>query len=192
MKIGEASEVYSARTKALWDRKLDLSKRQKELQENGGDKEELDAVTLELSGVNKEYDTMHEFMEKLNMLKAGLHNVESSKQQSEAMKDAAEEELKCLEIARRIASGAKVPDKDAKKLMEYNAELYMAAVNAAMLNQHKSRKKYDSLWEDEDKQNNQQEDIDAKIDNRELTLETPEIGTSESASLEAQEGAAIA
>ena len=74
---------------------------------------------------------------------------ESSKKAAKSAKDTA----KILEIARRIASGAKVPKTDEQKLMEYNFQLYLSAKETAMLNQEKEKKEYDKLFEDEDKKN---------------------------------------
>lgn len=74
---------------------------------------------------------------------------ESSKKAAKSAKDTA----KILEIARRIASGAKVPKTDEQKLMEYNFQLYLSAKETAMLNQEKEKKEYDKLFKDEDKKN---------------------------------------
>lgn len=71
---------------------------------------------------------------------------ESAKNAAKATADMA----KILEIARRIASGAKVPKTDEQKLMEYNFELYLSAKEAAMLNQEKEKKEYDRLFKDEE------------------------------------------
>ncbi len=39
--------------------------------------------------------------------------------------------------------------------MEYSMELYMAAKNMAVLNEKIKKKEYDSLWDDEKKEENQ-------------------------------------
>ena len=62
---------------------------------------------------------------------------------------------KIMEIVRRIANGDKVPHKDEKKLLEYNSKLYMAAKAAASLRHNKKPKKYKSLYEDEEKSQEQ-------------------------------------
>ena len=80
----------------------------------------------------------------------GIFNAENSKQQADAMKKYAEDMAKCLEIARRISNGDKVPATDEKKLMDFNMEIYMAAKNMSVMNQEKKHKEYDSLWGDEE------------------------------------------
>ncbi|WP_167957432.1 hypothetical protein [Anaerosporobacter faecicola] len=78
--------------------------------------------------------------------------LEMCEEQLEASKDAAkgvEDMGKMMEIARRIARGDKVPIKDEKKLMEYNSKLYQTAKAAAMLNMNKKHKKYKSMFDEE-------------------------------------------
>lgn len=176
MKIGEAYKTYSSQIHNLWDRKIELSKRQKELSKSKEKKEELEGVTLELSSVNKDYNSVHEFMEQLSELKMSLENAAAQKQQGEAGAEAVDDLAKYIETARRIASGAKVPSSDVKKLMEYSPEMYMSAMNAAAMNKVKSHKEYDSLWDDEENgQENNIENIDTQIDEKELSIDTPEL-----------------
>ena len=92
--------------------------------------------------------------------------LEQQLESSENMKDGFMEFAKIMEIARRIANGDKVPGKDEKKLLEHNPKLYMAAKAAASLHHNKKPKKYKSLYEDEEKS---QEQISEK--NEEETLE---------------------
>ena len=66
-------------------------------------------------------------------------------------KDYGEEMGKIMTVARRIMHGDQVPMQDEKKLMEFDKDLYIMAKNAGMMAQLKERKKYDSLWEDEEK-----------------------------------------
>ncbi|MDE6962114.1 MAG: hypothetical protein K2P30_00620 [Lachnospiraceae bacterium] len=73
-----------------------------------------------------------------------------AKQQSEAYEDMAEDMAKALETARRIANGDIVPAKDEQKLLEYDAELYKMAKNAAMLHEMEERRKQKSLYENEE------------------------------------------
>ncbi len=56
-----------------------------------------------------------------------------------------------MTVARRIMHGDQVPMQDEKKLMEYDKDLYIMAKNAGMMARLEKRKKYDSLWEDEEK-----------------------------------------
>ncbi len=74
--------------------------------------------------------------------------LESSKESCEAQKEAAEATSKCLTIAMRIMSGAKVPRKDEEFLREKMPELYNEAIQMRALN--KSDKEYDSVLDDED------------------------------------------
>lgn len=174
MKIGEATQTYSDRINELWERKRALLKQQNELSNDPDKKEELDSVTLELQDVDSKYDVVADFMEKLIATKTGLHNAEVAKQQGDAWAEATEDASKCMEIARRIAEGGKVPAKDAEKLMKFNPQMYMQALNAAAMNKNKSNKEYDSLWEDEDSPT-ENTDIDADIDNMELSIDPPDI-----------------
>ena len=82
-------------------------------------------------------------------------------------------EAKNIEVARRIMKGAKVPASDEKKLMEYSMELYMAAKNMAVLNENKKKEEYDSLWDDEKKEENP--DPDEVANDAEYGGGTPEI-----------------
>ena len=74
-----------------------------------------------------------------------------AKQQGEAAKDYGEEMGKIMTVARRLMHGDQVPMQDEKKLMEYDKDLYIMAKNAGMMARLEKRKKYDSLWEDEEK-----------------------------------------
>ena len=56
-----------------------------------------------------------------------------------------------MTVARRLMHGDQVPMQDEKKLMEYDKDLYIMAKNAGMMARLEKRKKYDSLWEDEEK-----------------------------------------
>lgn len=174
MKIGEATQTYSEQINNLWERKKELVKQQKELSNDPDKKTELDTVTIELQDVDNQYDAVADFMEKLMNAKTGMHNAEVAKQQGDAWAEAAEDVSKCMEIARRIAEGGKVPAKDAKKLMEFNPQMYMQALNAAAMNKNKSNKEYDSLWGDDDVPD-ENTDIDSEIDNMELSVDPPDI-----------------
>lgn len=175
MKIGEAWQTYSVRLEELWKQKRALLKEQKELSGVADKKSEYDTVTIELTEVNEQYDAVHNFTEYLFQMKTELHNAAVAQQQGETLSEAAKDVSKCLEIARRIAAGGKVPAEDVKKLMEYNSQLYMQAMNAAAMNKHKSNKVYESLWEKEDNAaNNKDVDVDAEIDGMDLSIEVPE------------------
>lgn len=74
--------------------------------------------------------------------------LENAKEGAEAQKEGAEITAKCLTIAMRIMSGAKVPSKDEQFLREHMPELYEEAIQMRTL--VKSDKEYDSVLDDED------------------------------------------
>jgi hypothetical protein len=144
-------------------------------------------VTLELS---EEYQKKYqELQERINMLsdqieqnqkgldniiemETGVFNAEVSRQQGDAMQEAAEDMAKCLEIARRISRGDKVPASDEQKLMEFNMEIYQMAKSMATMNMNKKHKEWDSLWDDdeEDKENPDPQEV---ADNTEMRIDAP-------------------
>lgn len=156
MKIGEARQLYSGKIHEYQNQKRSLSKQKKELEEkiklteNGKEVYADEAVSLELSyeAVSKKYDEYHNYMEQLMEMHSAYANLESTKQQTEAMAEEAQDLAKIMEVARRIAKGAKVPGKDEQKLMEYSMEMYQAAKSMAMMNEQKE--KYKSLWKDDE------------------------------------------
>lgn len=152
MKISQAKKIYSFQMDALWSRKQELTKMLKEDSHSGGDSPSYDRVELseELTRVEQQYDQTQAVMERIQETETGIHNAEVAKQQGKAIAKAADDMLKCLEIARRISEGAKVPAEDEKMLMDYSHELYMAAKNMAMMNMQNERKEYDSVQEDEE------------------------------------------
>lgn len=160
MKIGEARQLYSGKIHEYQNQKRTLYKQKKELEEkirlteNGKEVYADEAVSLELSyeAVTKKYDEYRDYMGQLMEMHSNYANLESTKQQTEAMEEAAQDLAKILEVARRIAKGAKVPGTDEQKLMEYSMEMYMSAKSMAMLNEQKEE--YKSLWGDEEEKEN--------------------------------------
>lgn len=182
MKIGDATQLYRAQLSELRQRQQELLKLQKEQGKNGGanfTEEEKKGVILELSNLQKEYDAAQEGMNKLSEYSAAMWNAEVTRQQSDAMEDAANEMAKCMEVARRISKGDKVPTRDERKLMEYDFKLYMAAKNAGAIAQNEKRKKHKSLWEDEEEKPQETQDIEEMVNEAEapmdLVPETSEI-----------------
>ena len=116
-----------------------------------------DNVVLTLSEDGKEAASTGNVKDNQNTQQSMFERYEQMlKEQSESSKKAAKsakDTAKILEIARRIASGAKVPKTDEQKLMEYNFQLYLSAKETAMLNQEKEKKEYYKLFKDEDKKN---------------------------------------
>ena len=182
MKIGEAREIYAAKLNEFWEQKLALSKQKKALEEksnavvNGKEIYANEAANLELSynAFSEKYDEYKNFMEKVSSIHTGIFNAEVSRQQGEAMADYVDDLGKIMEVARRIAKGAKVPSTDEQKLMEYSMEMYMTAKNMAMLNELKEKEEYDSLWDEED-DNGQQTDPQEVADNTELSIAAPKL-----------------
>lgn len=166
MKISEAASMYRVQLSQQRSQRKELLNQREKLEKQAQSAKKSSAgVTLELSDEYKK--RMQELEEKIDILnseikenekgldgiietEAGIFNAENSKQQADAMKKYAEDMAKCLEIARRISNGDKVPATDEKKLMDFNMEIYMAAKNMSVMNQEKKHKEYDSLWGDEE------------------------------------------
>lgn len=182
MKIVEVRQQYSAKLKEYQEQKLLLARQKAELEKKSnavpGGKELYaeEAAILELSynAVSEKYDEYHKYMEQINMLHTGIANAEVAKQQGEAMEEYATDMVKIMEVARRIARGAKVPASDQKKLMEYSMELYMSAKNMAMMAKQKDKEEYDSLWDDEEEPGETVDPME-KADNTEVNLAGPEL-----------------
>lgn len=190
MKISEATSMYRAQLAQQRGQRKQLLEQKKKLEKEAGiDKKNEAGVTLELS---EEYQKrMQELQEKIDVLydeikqnekgldkitetEVGIFNAENSKQQADAMKKYAEDMAKCLEIARRISNGDKVPATDEKKLMDFNMEIYMAAKNMAVMNMDKKHKEYDSLWgEEEEKEYADPQEV---ASNSEINIAEP-VGT---------------
>ena len=113
-------------------------------------------------------------MEKLTQQWTAIANMESAKQQGEAMEEYAVDMGKIMEVARRIMNGGIVPPTDEKKLMEYSMELYQAAKNIGAMMKQKEREEYDSLWEDEEKKASVEEPTEV-ADNAEAFASGPAI-----------------
>ena len=166
MKISEAASMYRVQLSQQRSQRKELLNQKEKLEKQAQSAKKSSAgVTLELSDEYKK--RMQELEEKIDILNSeikenekgldgiietevGIFNAENSKQQADAMKKYAEDMAKCLEIARRISNGDKVPATDEKKLMDFNMEIYMAAKNMSVMNQGKKHKEYDSLWGDEE------------------------------------------
>lgn len=175
MKIGEAQKIYSVKLNRLRSQKQAFLKQQKEIEEKKINPEKDGGVILEWSDAKqKELDEMQKFMDSLMTVKNSLQNMESTKQQTKAMEEAAEDFSKCIETARRISKGDRVPPYDEKKLMEFSFEMYLSAKNAAMINRDKSNKKRDSLWEEEEDSGQIDPGMDGYVDDMELSIQPPE------------------
>jgi len=202
MKIGEAQKLYRQQLSFLRGQRSDFVKQQKENREKMEEarkKSEEQGVTFELSETYLEREK--ELQEKIDELsgqikgnektlddlieqEVGIFNSVASKQQADAMKEYGEDMAKCLEIARRISRGDRVPAQDEKKLMDFNMEIYQMAKEMAALNRDKEHKDWDSLWGDEEEKT--YEDPQEVSENAETDVGMPE-GMEEAASPEEAE-----
>ena len=180
MKISEVRTQYSQQIKSYREQQVLLANRKKELEQkirttpDGVTVFANEAATLELqiNAVNEKQDEYREYMDKLMEQWATVANMESSKQQGEAMEEYYEDMGKIMEVARRIMKGGIVPAEDEKKLMEYSMELYQAAKNMGAL--AKEREEYDTLWEEEPEEGEPADPMEV-ADNTEAFAEGPEI-----------------
>ena len=182
MKLVEAQQAYRAQRQALIDRRKELLNQQKSLERkmnvtvNGKELFAEEAVTLELSiDANKEqFEKNQKILDQLTEREVAIWNAEASRQQADSMKEYAIDMGKIMEVARRISRGAKVPATDEQKLMDYSMELYMSAKNMAMMAEMKEkREKYDSLWDEEDK-DKAEYDPQGKVESAEIDIALPE------------------
>jgi hypothetical protein len=184
MKISDARQAYTIQLQAQRSSKkalLEEQEKQKQQMEN------TTGVTLQLSEeYQKKYQELQEKIDTLSdqieqnqkgldsiiEMETGIFNAEASRQQGDAMQEAAENMAKCLEIARRISRGDKVPASDEQKLMEFNMEIYQMAKSMAAMNMDKKHKEWDSLWDDdeEDKENPDPQEV---ADNTEMRIDAP-------------------
>lgn len=181
MKIEQARATYNIQLRQYQEKKLELAKQKESLDvkinstPNGKEVYANEAATLELTinAVNEKSDEYHKYMEKIMEQHAMISNMESAKQQGEAMGDAMEDMGKIMEIARRLMKGDIVPASDERKLMEFDDELYQAAKNIGRMRERMERKEHESLWEDEEP--TERTDPRETADNTEAFAPGPEI-----------------
>lgn len=163
MQIKEARGIYRSQLKSYQKTASDLKQKQKELEEkikqtpNGKVVYENEAVSLELSlnAVEKKQNEYQDYMEKLMDKWTNVQMLVSTDQQTESMKKATEDQMKILEVARRIMHGDEVPASDEMKLMKFDSGLYQAAKSIGAMAKNDKKEKYDSLWEDEEEETTQ-------------------------------------
>lgn len=168
MKIGEAQKAYRQQLNLLRGQKRDFVNQREENRkkmEEAKKKSEEQGVTFEFSEAYLEREK--ELQEKIDELsgqikkdektlddlinqEVGIFNSIVSEQQADAMKEYGEEMAKCLEIARRISRGDRVPAQDEKKLMDFNMDIYKMAKEMAAINMEGKQKEWDSLWGEEE------------------------------------------
>ncbi len=180
MKISEVRIQYNQQIKSYREQQVLLANQKKELEQkirttpDGVTVFANEAATLELqmNAVNEKQDEYRDYMDKLMEQWAAVANMESAKQQGEAMEEYYEDMGKIMEVARRIMKGGIVPADDEKKLMEYSMELYQAAKNMGAL--AKEREEYDTLWEEEPEEGEPADPMEV-ADNTEAFAAGPEI-----------------
>lgn len=185
MQIKEARGIYQSQIKSYRKTTSELKQKQKELEQkiketpNGKVIYENEAVSLELSlnAVEKKQNEYQDYMEKLMDKWTNVEMLVSTEQQTDSMKEAAEEQMKILEVARRLMKGAKVPQSDEMKLMQFDSGLYQVAKSIGAMVQNEKREKYDSLWEDEEDEETQ--DPNKVADSAEAPVGAPDTVSAE-------------
>lgn len=181
MKVGEARSIYGNQLRSYNEQKLKLTKQKEALQEKmnatPGGKEQYakEAAILDLTydAVTEKQEEYQTFMNRVMEQFTAKMQMVSAKQQGEALEEGIDEQGKLMEIARRLMHGDIVPAKDERKLMEYDSDLYQMAKQAGMMAKLRERKKYDSLWDEEEK--TQQEDAMEAADGQEVAGKEPEV-----------------
>ena len=182
MKIAEAKQTYGYQLNTYFAKQRELAAEKSKLEEkikNTADrvvvyKNEATILELQYNAVSEKRQEYQDYMDKLSEQWAAVTNMISGEQQADTMAEAAKEQSKIMEVARRIMHGDKVPSKDEKKLMEYDYKLYSMAKNAAaMLKLQKERKEHKSLWEDEEVKD--YADPMEEADNTEAFVDGPEV-----------------
>lgn len=181
MKIKDAQQTYRTQIQAYRTQKAAIAKKQealkKKMESTVGDSElfgdEAAVLQLTYDALDKKQNEYSDYLEKLNEQKYAIEEMENSKQQGEAVKEAGADMAKIMEVARRIMKGARVPASDERKLMEFDDKLYQMAKNVGAMVKLRKRKKYDSLWDDEKKK--EQTDPSEIADNTEAAGIGPEI-----------------
>ena len=171
--ISEARSMYTNYMEEIRAQRQELTKQLKEAEKQGMDGGRYDRVELtkRLEVLDAKLEDAFQKREEVIAQETLIHNAIAGQQEAEAMAEGMEDMLKCLEVARRISQGEKVPASDEKKLMDFNKDLYMAAKNMAFLRaaQEKKTKEHDSLWEEE--QEEEQVDPHEVATNTEINVE---------------------
>ena len=178
MKIAQAQQKYIAYRKELVDQRRALVKQKNDAknkaQATGESAYQEEAATLELSikELNDKFNSNQEVLDSLAEQWCNAANAETARQLSDPETGLAAEYGKIMEVVRRISTGGQVPYSDEKKLMEYSKDLYLAAKEAGELFKLREKKKYDSLWDDEE---TDKPDSCEVADNTEAQGELPKI-----------------
>lgn len=181
MKIGEAKPEYYANRSRLVDQMRELSKRKENAEKSfkitGEQRFSDEAATLELSidATHKAFEENQKVLDSILEQETAIANMESSKQQGDAMEEEMKNLGKIMTGFRRMVKGDIVPLTDEKKLMEYDDKMYTAAKNMQAMAQQleEKHKKHKSLWEDEEEK--EYPDPNEVADNSEYAGDLPEI-----------------
>ena len=183
MTVGEARQTYSTQLRSYNIQKCKLAKQKAELTEkmktteNGAVVFANEAATLELTynAVAEKQNEYQDYMDRLMEQWDAKFNEVATRENAEAEKEAFEDLAKIMEVVRRMTHGDTVPGSDEKKVMEYDKDMYQMAKSAQMVARmrNKDTKKYDSLWEDEEKR--EREDAMEAADGQEAFADGPEI-----------------
>lgn len=194
MKIAEARSAYATQLSVQRGQRAQLLKQKEKLEQEktnrlgAGSETGGNGVSLELSDeylkrfteLQEQIDTLTDQIKKNEKslddvieMEVGIANSEVAKQQGDAMEEAAKDMAKCLEIARRISRGDKVPARDEQKLMEFNMEIYQMAKNMATMNMNKKHKEWESLWDDEEEKQEYADPMETAADT-EMNIAMPE------------------
>lgn len=156
MQLGNIKDAYYSQFMKYGEAARKTAEAKEELEKKArlypGQKNEYleQAATLELryNELSEQSDKYLEAHSKLVETEVAFENMKVAEQQGDSLREAAKEERKILEVARRISRGDIVPPEDEMKLMQYDFKLYMASKQAgAMAKEHE---KDESLWEDEE------------------------------------------
>ncbi len=185
MQIKEARGIYQNQIQSYRKTASELRQKQKELEEkiketpNGKVVYENEAVSLELSlnAIEQKQNEYRDYMEKLMDKWTNVEMLVSTEQQTDSMKEAAEEQMKILEVARRLMKGAKVPQADEMKLMKFDSGLYQVAKSIGAMVQKEKQEKYDSLWDEEEDKETQ--DPNEVADSAEAPVGAPDTVSAE-------------
>ena len=182
MKIGDAKPIYYANRKELVEQMRSLSKQKEEAEKkykaigDGTFSEQAATLELSLNATTKAFEENQKVIDSIMDQCVAVANMESAKQQGEAMEKYAEDVGKIMTVFRRMANGDIVPQTDEKKLLEYDDKMYQMAKNmqTMAMQMKKERKKYKSLWEEEEEKQNNPDPMDV-ADNTEFSGELPDI-----------------
>ena len=193
MKICEVRPTYYQNREKLVDQIRTLSKQKEKAEASyritGDSKFSEEAATLELSikDTEKAFEENQAVLDSIAEQHTAIMNMETSKQQGDAMKEEMENMGKIMMVFRRLCNGDIVPLTDEKKLMEYDDKMYSMAKNMQAMAQQleKEREKHKSLWEDEEKK--EYPDAMEVADNSEYAGPLPDIQIPDVAPPEATE-----